>query len=177
MVMPKYVKKEYLEKAFEYIDGQLWRKDRTDSRGQKLPKKIVENKKNVRTGYCFVRFGYRKIAYHTIVWILNKGDIGTTLFIDHINGDKLDNRIENLRLVTNRENCQNKRIHRSGKLPGCYLDRRRNIWYAETRINGKKIFIGGFKTQEEANKAYTDYLKGDCNDMSTDVSNLSCKRA
>lgn len=55
----------------------------------------------------------RKLKYmHRLVWEHMNGPIPPTLEIDHINGNTLDNRIENLRLVTHKENQNNQKIHR-----------------------------------------------------------------
>ncbi len=78
--------------------------------------------------------------------------------IDHINGIKTDNNLENLRVVTKRENQQNLVCHRMGKLVGTTLDKRRpnapRPWGSRIRINRKLIHLGMFATELEAHKAY-----------------------
>lgn len=74
--------------------------------------------------------------------------------IDHINGNKSDNRIENLREVTNRQNNLNKLIHISGKLPGCYLRNDKKSWSSSISISGKSRYLGSYKTEQEAHTAY-----------------------
>ena len=71
----------------------------------------------------------------------------TKLQVDHINHNKLDNRKCNLRICTNQQNNLNK------KVKGYYWNKRNKNWNAEIRINGKKIFLGVFKTEEEAKEA------------------------
>lgn len=77
------------------------------------------------------------------------------LMIDHINGNGLDNRKKNLRVVTNRQNCQN-RHHATGvsKYPGVYYEKRTRKWIAQAQINGKNLYIGSFTTEELASDAY-----------------------
>ena len=75
--------------------------------------------------------------------------------IDHMNGNGLDNRKENLRIVTNRENQQN-RINqiKSSKYTGIYWNKRDKTWQAMIRVDGKKKFIGCFKNEMDAASAY-----------------------
>ena len=80
--------------------------------------------------------------------------------IDHINGDRIDNRIENLRLVTRRENQQNQKIHRAGRLAGTYYnkiyhnDKIYHYWLSQIKIDSKQIHVGYYKTEQEAHEAY-----------------------
>jgi hypothetical protein len=78
------------------------------------------------------------------------------LEVDHINGDGADNRKENLRLCTHAENSRNRRAQKNNttKYKGVWFSKRDNRFVAETRLNGKKITIGFFKTAEEASEAY-----------------------
>jgi hypothetical protein len=115
---------------------------------------VVECVDNHR-GYCVVGVKSSLIRYSAIIWILHYGTIeDTKAVIDHISGDKLDNRIENLRLVTSRENNQNKVKHRNGKLAGCYLDKCNNKWQAQIVTNSKTLFLGRYDTEQEAHAVY-----------------------
>ncbi len=84
------------------------------------------------------------------------------LFVDHINGDKLDNRRENLRLVTKLQNCQNIRSSRNqkkGGFKGVSLDAKRGKWCAYIRIpgparQGRSKYLGAYLTAVEAAMAY-----------------------
>jgi hypothetical protein len=80
------------------------------------------------------------------------------MMIDHINGNGLDNRTQNLRICTHSENMRNRRRHKNNKsgYKGVYQDcrRKRNQWRAQIKFEGKKISIGSYKTPEEAHKAY-----------------------
>ncbi len=105
-------------------------------------------------GYWVTRFKKKDMYVHRIVWELINGEIPKGLSIDHINGDRGDNRIENLRVVSARGNGQNRAEHRSGRLVGATKDGKR--WKAQLRINGKSIHIGRYDTELEAHKAYTE---------------------
>lgn len=76
------------------------------------------------------------------------------LEVDHINGDRLDNRKENLRLCTRSENCFNRGVQRNNKLGIKGVDKYKELYRASIKINRKKKHIGYFKTIEEAQKAY-----------------------
>lgn len=108
-------------------------------------------------GYRVVTISYKRYKVHRIIFFLENGFVPKT--IDHINGDKDDNRIENLRGVSHRQNSSNNRKHRHGKLVGCYFYKERKLWTSQIRINGKQTFIGRFKTELEAHKAYMKKLK------------------
>jgi hypothetical protein len=77
-------------------------------------------------------------------------------FIDHINGDTLDDRITNLREATWDENARNtkKPRHNRSGFKGVHWRANRQKWVAELKVNGKLIRAGSFKTAEEASEAY-----------------------
>lgn len=82
--------------------------------------------------------------------------------IDHINHDGLDNRRENLRICTNAENSRNRRgANRNSKsgIRGVYFHKQAKTWFAEVRVNGKKVYLGSFKTPDEAAKVMPAALK------------------
>lgn len=72
--------------------------------------------------------------------------------IDHINGVKYDNRIENIREVTKQENAFNT------KAKGYYYNKKRNIWQVYIQNINRK-YIGAFNTKEEAHQAYLEAKK------------------
>ena len=73
--------------------------------------------------------------------------------VDHINGDKLDNRRCNLRVCTCSENLANRHVSRN-KYRGVSWDKRRGKWKAVLGFHYSRIDIGRFDTQEEAAEAY-----------------------
>jgi hypothetical protein len=76
--------------------------------------------------------------------------------VDHINGNGLDNRRCNLRIVTHQQNMMNvkKRINGSSKYRGVFWDKEREKWEAQIAINGKSCYLGLFTSEVEAAKAY-----------------------
>lgn len=80
------------------------------------------------------------------------------VMVDHINGNKLDNRRSNLRLCTNSQNQANrKHVCGKSKFKGVVWQSRSNgtgFWKATIIVNGKAIYLGRFETDLEAAKAY-----------------------
>lgn len=89
---------------------------------------------------------------HRVLWTTFNGPIPEGMQIDHINGDKQDNRLSNLRLVSNRENSMNvSKCHRnSSGLVGVHWETRRNKWLANAMIEGKTKYLGRFDDWFEA---------------------------
>ncbi len=106
--------------------------------------------------YCRVWWKGRNVLYHRIVWILYYGeDIPNNLQLDHRDGNKCNNDIFNLRLITNRGNSQNMRRHRDGKLVGASWISKIQKWQCGIWLNGYRIHIGLFDSECIAHCAYT----------------------
>ena len=102
---------------------------------------------------------------HQLVAIafLNHKLNGNSIVVDHINGDKIDNRLQNLQIKTHRENnttcfIKNK-LSFSSEYVGVSLVKRRNKWVSQIFISGKSKYLGTFKTEIEAHNAYQTALK------------------
>ena len=93
--------------------------------------------KNSKAYYLF----HHQFAYY---FIYHK----TPNCIDHINMNKLDNRICNLRDVSKQENCFN------SKAKGITFNKRQKRYISRIMIDGKRINLGYFEKEEEANSAY-----------------------
>lgn len=77
-------------------------------------------------------------------------------FIDHINGDGLDNRRENLRWCKHSENIRNQR-KRSGttsRFKGVWRDRSKGLWQVGIEQDGHQLFLGSFQDEERAARQY-----------------------
>jgi hypothetical protein len=99
-------------------------------------------------GYRVCRFKGKTIRVHRIVWALNKEEIPSN-FIDHINGVKDDNRMENLRLASNSQNLQNMK-----KAKGYSYHKKNKKWMAQISVNKEHKYLGSFATEQEAHVAY-----------------------
>lgn len=78
---------------------------------------------------------------------------------DHIDGNGLNNQKSNLRIVTHRQNGQNKRINKSSRFVGVCWNEINNKWRAQIKINKKHKSLGVFDTELEAHNAYQNKLK------------------
>ena len=90
---------------------------------------------------------------------LNHVPCGTKLVVNHINFNKHDNRIENLELVTSRENGNLKHINSTSEYTGVCWDKLRKKWKASISINGNTKYLGSFTCEKEASEAYQFKLK------------------
>lgn len=83
------------------------------------------------------------------------------MVVDHINGDGLDNRRANLRVVTVAQNNLNSRVRSDNVsgLKGAYYDKKTGSYYSRITVNGEKIHLGTFPTAEAAALAYADASK------------------
>lgn len=109
-----------------------------------------------RQGYRFVKVEKKSIPEHHVIWFLEKGRWPKGV-IDHINGNPGDNRIENLRDVTQRVNVQNQRYAQvSNKSTGMLgVSMRKNGKFdARIQHKGRNLYIGCFDTAEDAHAAY-----------------------
>jgi hypothetical protein len=135
---------DYLHSILECRDGALFHKV---NRGKARAGNIAGNKCNL---YRIVRID--KVGYyaHRLVFFMHNG--WCPKYIDHINGDKTDNRIENLRTATSEQNGQNAPVNKrnTSGIKGVTLDKRVNHWAARIRYNGKRKGLGYFQTKELA---------------------------
>lgn len=106
-------------------------------------------------GYLNIKVQGRLYKAHRIAWLYVHGVI-PKFQIDHINGDKSDNRISNLRLATNSENVQNVHEFRSNAtgFPGVTYYHRERKYVARVTCNGKTRSLGYYETPELAHAEY-----------------------
>ena len=155
---------------------QEWLKEHTEFSKEK--KTLVWKKKtNNRTKIgnvvgVITKKGYYRTSHHLVhrlVWLYYTGSLPKN-DLDHINGLRTDNRIENLRETTRGLNTQN----RKDTLGYTFVSGRSKPWLAQIKVNYKNKNLGYFKTKEEAREAYLKAKKEmhpfyvsseDCNDL------------
>ena len=86
-------------------------------------------------------------------------DVPAGYMCDHIDHDGLNNQRSNLRIVTNRQNCQNKRMVGTSIYPGVHWSKRTKKWEAKIRIDGRHKYLGRYKNEKDAFNAYCDALR------------------
>jgi len=107
-----------------------------------------DNKRNSRSAHQLVAVAF-----------LGHKPCGFELVVNHINFDKTDNRVENLEIVTNRENSNRKHLKSSSIYTGVCWYKRDKKWSSQIRINGKLKYLGHFTDEIEASNAYQTALK------------------
>lgn len=106
-------------------------------------------------GYIIIRSRGRAYKAHRLAWLFVKGTWPKEQ-IDHANGVREDNRIENLRECSGLENQQNRKRNRnntSGYM-GVSFKKKEGMFYASIRHTGKNLHLGAYKTAEAASEAY-----------------------
>ncbi len=110
-----------------------------------------------KNGYVYpsIKIGGKKYGFlgHQFAWFITYGKMPDNC-IDHINGITNDNRITNLRDVTQQKNCFNK-----SKAKGYYWNKREQKYQSGIMVDGKQKNLGCFNTESEARQAYLDAKK------------------
>jgi hypothetical protein len=123
-----------LSDLFEYRDGRLYSRV---FRGKITPGTCIGNRR--KDGYFHAEINKRKYLLHRLIFTLKHGY--TPVFIDHINGDRSDNRIENLRLATVSENMYNTKINtkNTSGFKGVHFNKQKQKWQAKLWVRGEQI--------------------------------------
>ena len=121
-------------------------------------------------GYCRIKVNKIEYAAHRLIWVWHNGDLKTDVMVDHVNTDRSDNRIENLRLCTHKQNMQNRKISPKNTTgyPNVHFDTQVNRYRAKVKVDGKSYGTLTFKTAEEAHD-YAKELKASLHPFSTSL--------
>lgn len=132
---------EYLLNTYTYEDGKLFRK----SNG----KEVICSKSK---WHRYFRLGIQGKVYalHRVIFLYHHGYMPK--ITDHIDGDRYNNRIENLREVTQQQNCLNKKHHKNSSSPfkNVYFDKGMNKYRVCMNVNGVRKIFGYFADIELA---------------------------
>lgn len=106
-------------------------------------------------GYVYLSLRGMRFLSHRAAWLMVIGEVPAN-DIDHINGDRSDNRIDNLRILSRSKNCSNNAEihHATGRSVGGFFNIQAGKWQARIRIDGRSKHLGFFESQGEANAAY-----------------------
>jgi hypothetical protein len=136
-------KQEVLD-LFEYCDGNLIRKS-----NNKFMKGATAS------GYFRANINGKNHLVHRLIFLMHHGYL--PLFIDHINGNKSDNRIENLREAAFFQNCQNRKIRPDNTVgyKGVYWHKASQKWGVQVGFKGKRKYLGLYANVELADLVAT----------------------
>jgi hypothetical protein len=139
------------QEKFDYLIDKGWYATENGKVISSTGKSVGRN----RHGYLGISFRLNKKVYqvrnHRFIYYYFNKEIPEQ--IDHINRIRNDNRLENLRIVTNQENAFNTNAK------GYCWDKSRKKWLSCITLNGKQINLGRFDTEQEARQAYLDAKK------------------
>jgi hypothetical protein len=105
-------------------------------------------------GYVAIRVDANEYLAHRLAWVLHHGSLSVDDQIDHINGDRSDNRICNLRIASHFENCWNSKARSHSKSGIKGVRKCGAKWHVRIRHNHKTYWLGSYETPEEAKQAY-----------------------
>lgn len=111
-----------------------------------------------QSGYLTVGIDNRHYRAHRLIWLCATGRWPAN-WLDHINGDRLDNRIDNLREVTPALNGRNRvspQANSTTKLVGVSWHKLRQKWRASIQVDGKHIHLGLYDDPAIASAVYWD---------------------
>jgi len=143
-----------LHELFEYRDGQLfWRKDMLANKVAGKPAGSPNSK-----GYLITGINRKTYLNHRIIFLMHHGYLPK--LIDHIDRDRTNNRIENLRSADRSMNALNSkdRVCKSGHRH-VYWSEKDQRWYVMRRVNGRATYYGYFKDKNEAIKKAAEVRK------------------
>lgn len=144
-----------MTRIIEYSDGRLCKYY------SKLKKQTL-NSRGYYSVFLYGKYGHKNILVHQLVAMAFLGYIRNgkqDIVVDHIDNDKLNNKLDNLQLITNRQNLS-KDKKGSSKYTGVHCCNKKYGYYAASiKVNGVYEYLGMFKNEIDASNAYQKRLK------------------
>ena len=131
-----------------FRDGRIHTISKWRNKGEWMERTTTPNDR----GYVHLNFGRKMYYAHRLIMLAFVGY--SEQDIDHINRIKTDNRLENLRYCTHRENGLNRDWVDNAK--GYYWDKQKNKWVARIQIHNKRKHLGYFEKEEDASQCYLE---------------------
>jgi hypothetical protein len=130
--------KDLLHTLLDYEDGKLYWKGRREKEAGSVGNR----------GYRCICINYQKYMAHRLVWIMHGND--PVPMLDHIDGDQLNNRIENLRPITVSQNQRNTKLRKDSTsgIKGVSWIKAHKRWAGQVWHKGKLYRAGYFKDKE-----------------------------
>jgi hypothetical protein len=147
------ITQDYLHEFFHYNpDTGIFSRKKCTGRSTKVGEIVGSHKGN---GYLMLCLKSRLYLAHRIAWLYVYGQMPVSN-IDHINGNKSDNRICNLRLANQSQNIANSMLSKANKSGFKGVRWRKDIgkWTAAIMVNYKHISLGSYLVKEDAAQAY-----------------------
>ena len=133
--------------------------ERTNSMSRRVKERIL---KQSIAGNSYLRVklfnGIRYVHQLVAIAFLNHLPNGNKIVVDHIDNNKSNNRLDNLQLITNRENLS-KEKRGTSKYTGVYWNKQCKKWHASITINSKIKYLGQYTNEIQASNAYQYELK------------------
>jgi len=144
---------ERVIELFTYRDGCLYRKIATTNTSKVGELAGGPDSK----GYWRISINDRRYLAHRLIWLYHNRSM--PLVIDHIDGDPLNNRIENLRECTLSQNSQNSKMRadNTSGVKGVHWDKNSKKWITQIQTNGERVRLGSFKSISLAESVIKNY--------------------
>ena len=139
------INKDLLNKMFEYRDGNLYRKISLGRTKVGYKVGFVNNK-----GYLSVNINKKNLLVHRLIWMMHFDEFPSLL--DHIDGNRQNNNIENLRIATRNQNAHNKSINKNNTsgVKGVCWHKHTKKWNAQIWHNKKHYHLGLYDSLQKA---------------------------
>ena len=142
------ITQQRLHELFEYRDGSLiWKTTRNAGK--------VAGTLDTSTGYWRINIDGKMYRLHRMIFLYHNGYLTEGLQIDHADGNRTNNLIDNLREVTNQQNQFNAKTSSRNKsgIKGVSWNEEKQKWEVRIMVDGRNKFIGYYDTLEEAGAA------------------------